>query len=125
MINARLQFIEMNQTFRVQKEAYVPKPGEIILHVKNYRCEHLAFIITDHDGTEEHLRDLNMALRARADRKYCCVSGIQSLTFFRTDDDFGIISPNGKCIASLDSLEGRAMMGDVEAIRATSEIESE
>lgn len=125
MINARLQFIEMNQTFRVQKEAYVPKPGEIILHVRNYRCRHLAFIITDHDGTEEHLRDLNMALRARANRRYCCVSGIQSLTFFRTDDDFGIISANGKCIASLDSLEGRATMGDVEAIRALSEKDSE
>jgi len=125
MINARLQFIEMNQTFRVQKEAYVPKPGEIILHVRNYRCRHLAFIITDHDGTEDHLRDLNMALRARADRLYCCVSNIQSLTFFRTDDEFWIISANGKHIDRLSSLEGRAAMGDREAIRALAETDPE
>lgn len=108
---------EIDCEIRVEGKFYMPDPGEIILYVCRHDARPLCIAVTEHDGSEESLRSMNSALRTWADRRYRCMSPIQSCTYYRTEDgDFGVVSDNGKYIAPLDSVRGRCILGDPDAI---------
>lgn len=106
----------MDREFRIEGARYLPEPGEIIMRVRRGNGLALCIVAAQHDGSEESLRDVNSALRTWASRLYSSMSPAKSNTYYRTKEgEVGVVSPDGTCIAPLDSEEGRYILSDTEA----------
>jgi hypothetical protein len=86
------------------------------LFVADYDGAPLGILVTSHTGTPDGIRRANRSLRSRADRRFRSFSNINSRTLARLDGVVVAVSPNSRQVNPVDSLEGRATLGDPDAI---------
>lgn len=98
---------EVDCEYRAESATYIPKPGEIVVRVCADNGLALCIVVTEHDGSEENLREMNAALRSTANDTFTSMSTKKSNTYYRTEEnEVGVVSADGKHIAPWTARRG-------------------